>query len=589
MKKNHFIRIFIAYILIVLTGIIVTGLFSIQLFKYYFAISAQTRMKSNIQLIKDSILDQLAAGSNVDYDYLAKKYSEDIESNVSFISFDGKVLGERMKDTNNSVNFLTNPEVIQANQNGYGDLLFYNKEQKTYILNIASYINTEKFNGFIHLSTPVKEVTDVNKGIMSYTLIGVIFILISSGILKILFEQDILGPLKKITDNSYKVGTGEFGSRVDIKSDDTIGVLVEEYNAMLERIQFKINEVYLMDDKIKDGLNSMHMGVAIVDSDNRIQFANPFILELLGSECDLNSIRGQKVLQLIRDAKITKLLKDSLEINQTLDSEFVLDSERIIKVSVSPVTDDKNNSKGCFVIAYDITQIKKLEQIGSDFVSNVTHELRTPLTSIKGFVETLKDGAIEDREVSYKFLNIIDTECDRLNSLISDILQLSKLQNAKRDVNLELNNIQDIIREVVVFLDNQIKKKDISISVHLQENIPLMLVNKDRIKQMFLNIVENAVKYTQPSGKIEIKAEYDGKYVIFSVKDNGIGMPEEAIPRLFERFYRVDKGRSRSMGGTGLGLSIVKHIVNLYSGTIEVRSKIGKGSEFIIRLPKRVA
>lgn len=589
MKKNHFIRIFAAYILIVLVGVTVTGLFSIQLFKYYFAISAQTRMKSNIQLIKDSIVDQLAAGNNVDYDYLAKKYSEDIGSSVTFISSNGTILGERMKGINKNVNFLANPEVVEAKQNGYGDLLFYNKELKVYILNVASYISTDKFNGYIHISTPVKEVTGVNNGIMSYTLIGVIFMLISSGILRVLFEKDIIGTLKKITDNSYKVGTGEFGSRVDIKSDDTIGVLVEEYNSMLERIQFKINEVYLMDDKIKEGLNSMHMGVAIVDSDNRIQFANPFILELLGSESDSNSIRGQKVLQLIKNTKITKLLKDSLENNQALDSEIVLESERIIKVSVSPVTDDKNNSKGCFIIAYDITKIKKLEMMGSDFVTNVTHELRTPLTSIKGFVETLKDGAIEDKEVSYKFLDIIDAECDRLNSLINDILQLSQLQNVKRDTNLELNNIQDIIREVVVFLDNQIKKKDITVLVHLDENIPLMLINKDRIKQMFINIVDNAVKYTQPGGKVEIKAEYDGEYVNFSVKDNGIGIPEDAIPRLFERFYRVDKGRSRSMGGTGLGLSIVKHIVNLYNGTIDVKSKIGKGTEFIIRLPKRAA
>lgn len=589
MRKNHFIRIFVAYILIVLTGIIVTGLFSIQLFKYYFAISAQIRMKSNIELIKDSIVDQLATGKNVDYDYLAKKYSEDIGANVTFVSSDGTIFGQRMKGINKNVNFSTNPEIVKAKQTGYGDRILYNEKLKVYILDIANYVNNEKFIGYIHLSTSVKEITDVNKGIMSYTLIGVIFMLISSGILRVLFEKDIIGPLKKITDNSYMVGIGEFQSRVDIQSDDTIGVLAEEYNTMLERIQLKINEVYLLDDKIKDGLNSMHMGVAIVDSDSRIQFVNPFILELLGSEWDSNSIRGQKVLQLIKDAKITKLLRESLESNQTLDSEFVLDSERIIKVSVSSVTDDKNNSKGCFLIAHDITQIKKLEQIGSDFVSNVTHELRTPLTSIKGFVETLKDGALEDRTVSYKFLDIIDAECDRLNSLINDILQLSQIQSVKRDVNLELNNIQDIISEVVLFLDNQTKKKDITVLVHFKENIPLMLVNKDRIKQMFINIVDNAVKYTQPGGKVDIKAEYDGTFVIFSVKDNGIGMPEDAIPRLFDRFYRVDKGRSRSMGGTGLGLSIVKHIVNLYNGTIDVKSNIGKGSEFIIRLPKRVA
>lgn len=593
MKKNHFLRIFITYILIVFAGSVLIGFFSIELFKYSFVNAAQGRMSSNINLIRSSINEQLKNDA-VDYDYLAKKYSEDIGSTVTFIDLQGMVMGEKIKGFSKGKDFLKDSEIIEAKQNGTGYNFFYNHEVNTYILNIAKYVKSENFNGFIHLSTPLYEFKNVNKGIISYTYIGVIFVLFSSGILRLLFQKDIIAPLNRIIDNSQKTSIKDMESRIGVKSDDIIGRVIEEHNLMLDRLKEGINQILSRSYRVRAGLNDVDIGVVIIDTEERIIYTNPYILRMFNSKYDSDQIENHKIIELITDSKINNLIKQTLGKGECEELETTLDTNdsKTVKVLINPIEHELNNncnsklSNGLLAITiYDITQIKKLEQMGSDFVSNSTHELKTPLTSIKGFVETLRSGAVEDKEVAYRFLEIIDLECDRLYSLINDILQLSEIQNLKQDVNLELNYIQDIVQEVAAFLDGQAVKKNIKLHVDVQNGIPLVFINKNRIRQMLINIVDNAIKYTQVGGNVNVKVLIEEKHVLISVIDNGIGIPESSLSRLFERFYRVDKGRSRSQGGTGLGLSIVKHIVDLYNGTIDIKSEVGKGTEFTVRLP----
>ena len=231
----------------------------------------------------------------------------------------------------------------------------------------------------------------------------------------------------------------------------------------------------------------------------------------------------------------------------------------------------------------DISQIKKLETIRKDFVSNVTHELKTPLTSIKGFVDTLKNGAIKE-DVATRFLEIIDIEVDRLSNLIQDILVLSEIESFIGDSNMEKNNIKEIVEEVVEILKPRSDEKDLELITEVDENLDKYKCNKDRIKQLLINLVDNSVKYTD-KGNVKIKVTTEYKNLVIIVEDTGIGISKEHLDRVFERFYRVDKGRSRKMGGTGLGLSIVKHIVELYNGTIEIASEEKKGTRIKIILP----
>lgn len=226
-----------------------------------------------------------------------------------------------------------------------------------------------------------------------------------------------------------------------------------------------------------------------------------------------------------------------------------------------------------------------MEQIRTEFVSNVTHELKTPLTSIRGFVETLKNGAIEDTSVAVKFLDIIDIEAERLYTLINDILQLSEIEAMQKDEGIIEMDLRQIIDEVVLILKSSADKKNITLEVSSTPSQIQVIANRNRIKQMLINLIDNAIKYNVENGKVDIKVEKHNGNTIISIKDTGIGIPKIHHSRIFERFYRVDKGRSRNMGGTGLGLSIVKHIVNLYSGDINIISEPGKGTEFVVKLP----
>lgn len=590
MKKNHFLRIFISYVLIVLTGSLLIGLFSIQLFKVYFANSEKETMQSNINLIENSLVSVQSLNEDIDYNILAKKYSSDIRANVLLVDEKGDIIGEKAKGINSNRNMIKEDSIIGAKNEQYGSSLYYDHTLKVYILTVAKYINKGTFKGYIHLTTTLEEVKDVNQGIVLYSLIGVIFVLISSMILKVFFVKDIFIPLQKIIDNTKSVREDNLGARINIVSDDIIGTLVNEYNIMLDSVQSRIYNLEHRNEEIEYSLNSMDIGIVITDSDNRIIFVNPACLNIYGSEQSENEIVGSKIIELVKDTKINNKIKECIECGDKDSIECQTDEHKTVKILFSPVKSkfDEIKVTGCLAVIYDITHLKRLEQISSDFVSNVSHEIKTPLTSIKGFVETLKDGAIEDVDVAYRFLEIIDLECDRLHSLINDILQLSEIQNIDQDVNRSFNYIQDIIREVVVMLENQANSKNIELKLDIDEDIPLILINKNRIKQMVINIVGNAIKYTNINGNVSVNASKNEDNLVISVKDNGIGIPEEAIGRLFERFYRVDKGRSRAMGGTGLGLSIVKQIVDLYNGEIDIKSKPGNGTEFIIKIPLKV-
>ena len=242
---------------------------------------------------------------------------------------------------------------------------------------------------------------------------------------------------------------------------------------------------------------------------------------------------------------------------------------------------------GALVVVEDITEIRNLEQVRTDFAANVSHEMKTPLTSIKGFIETLQAGAIDNPETARRFLGIMELEADRLNRLINDILSITKLESGNDSVEIKRLNLMDVIKYVALtLLKPQAESKEVTVTVHNPETPVWVMGNRDRVQQLILNIVENGIKYNKTGGKVDITVIEDTDSYHLIIADTGIGIKEEHLSRLFERFYRVDKGRSREMGGTGLGLAICKHIVNTMNGYIEVNSKYGEGTEFLVTLPK---
>jgi len=299
--------------------------------------------------------------------------------------------------------------------------------------------------------------------------------------------------------------------------------------------------------------------------------------------------KGRYILEAIRDVHLESMARSVIANDSSLsdDIEIMTDNHQLIlRVSISPLETNSGIS-GAVISLEDITELKQLEQVKADLVANMSHEIKTPLTSIKGFTETLLDGAMDDHETCKRFLTIINSEADRMSRLISDSLTLSRLENQEQNIGYEQVNIYNVISNVLSMLDTSAEAKNISITFNAQTPEMTIEGDEDRIHQLMLNLIDNAIKYTPANGKVTVTLRDEGDNVLISVKDTGIGIAKEHIPRLFERFYRVDKGRSRNMGGTGLGLAIVKHVVMSMNGTIDVDSKLGEGTEFIVHLPKR--
>jgi two-component system, OmpR family, phosphate regulon sensor histidine kinase PhoR len=320
----------------------------------------------------------------------------------------------------------------------------------------------------------------------------------------------------------------------------------------------------------------MDSGVIAIDINYRIIMINPYARKIFGIN---ENIIGNNLMDSIRNFELEDIFKE--EKKEHREIKIIWPRERNLRIKTADIINDSNNKIGTVAVVQDITDIKRLENMRSEFVANVSHELKTPLTSIKGFSETLK--YVDDDENKNKFLNIINDEADRLTRLIDDILTLSHIENYK-NFERERINIKEVIENVCYLMKDTAKKKNIEIKSYASDVLNIC-GNKDRFKQMLLNLVDNAVKYSNEGGLVEVGNKLEGKNHIIWVKDNGVGISKEHQERLFERFYRVDKARSRRQGGTGLGLAIVKHIVMEFNGTIKIDSKVGMGSKFTVFIP----
>jgi two-component system phosphate regulon sensor histidine kinase PhoR len=361
---------------------------------------------------------------------------------------------------------------------------------------------------------------------------------------------------------------------------------VDELNGVIERIQERVFRQRSRDHALSVVMNQMQSGIIVVDARLHILLATPVARKLLGIA---PNSEGVAVADASKDVNLGSVFAEAMRregvyTNEVAARTAVGRGHRPLRLYVSPMRQD-GKVVGALAMVEDITELRRLEQVRTDFVANVSHELKTPLTSIKGFVETLMDGAISNPQMAEKFLKIIMLEAERLTRLINDILSISKLESGMTEVTLERIQLDKMAFEAADMLRIHAAEKDVTINAHRNKKPTYIIGNPDRVEQMLINLIENGIKYNKPGGSVTVHVFGNDREANLTISDTGIGIAEEHLPRLFERFYRVDKGRSRSMGGTGLGLAIVKHIVRSMNGEIEVHSKIGEGTEFLVTLP----
>jgi len=403
--------------------------------------------------------------------------------------------------------------------------------------------------------------------------------------------RSLTHPILEVTQKAIQLVSSTLNKEVQINSKDELRSLSKAISEMGIQLRNKIEEISKEKDYLQTILKGMMEGVLVVDGRGRILMVNDALRNLLSFSSD---VADKMPLEVIRNAEleaaITSVVREGK--NKVLELNVTVPGGRILEVNVVGILPSSNSTgadgegvRGAIAVFHDITRLKELEIIRQDFVANVSHELRTPLTTIKGYAETLLEGALKE-EVAFQFVQVIKRHTDRLTKIVEDLLMLSKIESKEFQLKIEFISLPDFINDVIDFVKEAAEKKEISISQSKITSSQAVGADRNYLEQIFINLLDNAIKYTHEGGKVTISAiEKDKREIQFSIEDDGMGIPREDIPRIFERFYRVDKGRSQELGGTGLGLSIVKHLVQAHGGRVWVESQIGEGSTFYFTLP----
>jgi two-component system phosphate regulon sensor histidine kinase PhoR len=440
----------------------------------------------------------------------------------------------------------------------------------------------------VRLAVPLKSIDQYTQDLIRIVLIVAVLGITGALLLGYRWIFSIMRPIKEMSAATKRIASGFYDEKIYVGAGDELGELARNFNTMSEELKTKLDETDAQNTQMNAILSSMLNPVIAVDRDLRILFINGSAARIFGAE-GLEA-KGRFILDFVRNSSVVESLTGLMRTNEPTVREIELTAagRDIYNVYANPIREFKEGGRniGVVMIFQDITEIRQLETMRKEFVANVSHELKTPLTSIKGFVETLRGGAIDDTRVRDRFLEIVDLEAGRLSALINDLLVLSEIERRTEEGPREPIDLLQVVSDVVLMLEDKASVKSIDLVRILPSAIPLLTGNPNWMKQMLINLVDNAIKYTPEGGRIVIKIEVDAKNYRFSVRDNGIGISREHLGRLFERFYRVDKARSRDEGGTGLGLAIVKHIVLAFDGDISIQSEPGRGSEFMVRIPR---
>lgn len=578
-------KIYLMFIVLLLIGVLTTGFLSLNLVRSVYISNVEERLITNSELIKNTI--NHVNDNALDLGLFANEISDNINARVTLIDHTGVVLGDSEADIEDLENHYYRPEIQEAYKGKLGTSMRYSSTLERDMYYVAMpYKGMYDDLAVIRLAVPLEKIEHFYVLLLKKVSISIVAGLALSFLLSIRYVNNVTKPIKRLSIATKKIADGNFGDRVYLRSEDELGELAENFNIMSEELGRKIIEADDKNVKMNAILRSMINGVIAVDNTKHIMFINPTAEDIFDVRDE--DIRGKHILEVLRSSDLDDQLQHLIHAEEARVCEIEIEHPvyRILSMHSNPIiVDDRNDVIGVVILIQDMTEVRKLERMRKDFVANVSHELKTPLTSIKGFVETLKQGAAEQKEIRDKFIDIIDIESNRLSSLIDDILVLSDIEKRSHFSHNDEINVVKSVSEVIEVLNEIAKKKDIKLVLKTDDEIQDLVGNEGWFKQMLINLIDNAIKYTPDEGDVAIDVVNLGDSVEFSIKDSGIGIDEEHIQRLFERFYRVDKARSRAVGGTGLGLAIVKHIVISFDGKIEVNSVIGRGSEFKVTIP----
>lgn len=563
-------------------------------FYFYFNHSLQKEMieESRDNLASQTQLARLMVMGNKQEtapQQLAALIGTVIKARVTLIAPTGTVLGDSDVGSHRLgqlENHLQRPEVQEALRNGHGSSLRYSATLRTTMLYSAATYGNDTTGGIIRLAMPLEYLTSTRNTLHGLvggaTLVTVLIALLFSYILSNLTTK----PLREMAAAAARIGQGNGSARVPVVSNDEVGMLATVLNDMSERIEDQVQHLSAEKQRLDTILSSMGEGIMVTAPDGVITLVNPAFRDLFSIT---GTVEGKRLVEISRHPDLLEAFNDLCkpDVSELVREISLRSHDKTLLTHWVPLTVD-GVRQGIVAVFHDISDLKKAENMRRDFVANVSHELRTPVTIIKGYAETLLNGALtSDPDRAIRFVEIIASHSERLTNLINDILTLSSLETKEALIELNPIDVAGTIAKACMLLQERAAQKHIVISNETGTGTaPRVLADHGRLEQVVVNLLENAIKYTPDGGTIRLFSEVDGDIVKVSIADTGIGIPFKDLPRIFERFYRVDEARTREQGGTGLGLAIVKHIVQLHGGSVSVTSEPGQGSIFSFTLQK---
>lgn len=584
-------KLMVSHLLVVAITLGLVSLYLAFTLDDYFVEQLSDSMRTSAKLAAELAAARLADVSPDDktleeFQALAVELAKTADARVTLIAPDGTVLGDSEVDPRLMDNHKGRPEVADAMRKGTGESMRDSTSLGVNMKYVAARIERDgKVLGLVRLAIPRHDIVALAGRIRLSVLTVGSFALVLGLTLSLLSSRRVVSRLNEVSAAVARMAKGDLTARVRIHEKDEIGQLAANFNFMAEELGRMMNENTARRKEMEAILGAMNDGVIAVDSVGRVVAVNPAAVEMF--DLAKSRVCGKHFLEAIRSYEIWEMIEECMATGEHGEREIktISPTERIVQAHAAPV---EHPRAGVVVVLHDVTGLRRLERIRSEFVANVSHELRTPVTSIKGFADTLLDGALEDPEAARRFVSIISREANRLAQLISDLLDLSRLESKDKEIRKIPVNIAELAENALATVEPLAKDRRVTLENKLEG--PVMVAgDPDLLTQVLVNLLDNAIKYNEPDGSVTIGAEERESDVLVWVRDTGIGIEEHHLGRLFERFYRVDKDRSRRRGGTGLGLSIAKHIVERHGGTIGVDSVPGKGSTFYFTVPKPVS
>jgi len=573
MRINIFSKIMGGFIIIILLLGLSLPLIAFKTIKRHY-ISTFTDNLKNITLILRPEITEFFKNKKInEMDGFVKSFKHSVNTRITVIDREGTVLADSERDPKIMENHKMRPEFIDAISGMIGTSIRFSVTVEEKMLYVAVPIIVDaKISGVLRVSTYLKDIESLLNALKIKILYLTFILTVIAFIITFFITRGISKPLKELVSATKEISKGNFNVKVFLKTYDELKDLAETFNDMATKMQNLFLNLENQKEEFNTIISSIEEPLIAIRKDETIKLCNESFKKIV----DTKETKGGYFWEYIRSPELDDLIKKIRAEKRHKTAEITIrDRHYIGSLTFLSHTEE------IIIILYDITNFKQLETIKKEFIANISHELRTPLTAIKGFIETLEE---EEEIHNIQYLEVIKRHTNRLMNIVNDLLSLSELE--KDDIKLETEQLRldGLTENIVKIFEHKLKEKGLNLIVDIQQDMKPIMADTFKLEQMLINLIDNAVKYTE-KGMIKVSITQDDKNSVITVEDTGIGIPENSIHRIFERFYTVDRSRSKKLGGTGLGLSIVKHIVLLHKGTIDVQSVFGKGTKFTVTLP----